>query len=96
MRRLVADHLARHSSPVLAAPESRTGLNDNLSGIGKELMNTVRANTSGSTSDAIPRAQKATLANILDRSLSENGLQHSGVRSVAVQSATIICNLCDD
>jgi hypothetical protein len=59
-------------------------------------MNIVRANSSGSTSDTIPRAENATLANILDRSLSENGLQHSGVRSVAVQSATIVCDLCDD
>jgi hypothetical protein len=79
-----------------SAPKSRTGLNDNISGIGKELMNTVRANTSGSTSDAIPRAENPTLTKYLGPITKRNGLQHSGVRSVAVQSATIVCDLCDD
>jgi hypothetical protein len=59
-------------------------------------MNTVRANTSGSTSDTIPRAENATLAKHLGSIPKRNGLQHSGVRPVAVQSATIDCDLSDD
>jgi len=56
----------------------------------------VRANTSGSTSDAIPRAENATLAIYLGPITKRSGLQHCGVRSAAVQWATIVCDLCDD